>query len=111
MLGVSDALAAFRLTRLVTTDRIFDAPRERFIAAAYQRSGDGEAPDLISWRELALVDKDAPMAAKWITCNWCMGVWVGLAVALMSRCRFWPLIRDTLALAGAVGLLSERMEH
>jgi Protein of unknown function (DUF1360) len=55
------ALAVFRITRLITTDHIFDNPRNRLF--------DRFPPDR-SW------------FGYLFTCNWCMSIWVASLVTV-----------------------------
>jgi hypothetical protein len=79
------ALAAHRLTRLVTSDDLLDAPR----TAVVRRLG------------------ARPNLADAVRCDWCVGAWVSAAVVLAgSR---WPAARRLAAipaLSSVVGLLS-----
>lgn len=80
-------LATYRLTRLVTTDRILDAPRE-WIVARYDRLG-----------YLA-------------TCDWCSSVW--LAPWLVGPAVLWPdnrallVVLGSLAASGVTGFLATK---
>ena len=78
----TDALAAYRLTRLVTRDWITDGIRSRARAAL----GDG--------------------TADFLACPWCVGVWVAAAVtaarALLPEAWQWPA--RGLSAAAIVGL-------
>jgi drug/metabolite transporter (DMT)-like permease len=53
------ALAVARITRLVTDDKIFDKPRNKILAAA----------------------PDDSKTAYFVTCAWCVSIWVAAAVA------------------------------
>lgn len=59
LLAVVAALAAYRATRLVTTDRVFDRAREAVIRR---------------W----------PSVGYGVTCDWCVSVWVGGGVAVAA---------------------------
>lgn len=81
------ALAAFRITRLATTD---DFPP---IELARTR--------IIEW-----AGKDSSLA-KLVACPWCSGWWISLAVVAVSL--RYPAARKALlvpAVSGAVGLLA-----
>jgi hypothetical protein len=84
------ALAGARITRLITTDRIFEAPR------------------------LWLINKLDPLSlsAYVITCSWCTGLWV--ACVTLSAAWHWrdsPWLQVPLcamALAEIIGLIASR---
>lgn len=88
------ALATARLTRMVTTDRIFLAPRVRLLRALVRRHGeDGLMPYLV-------------------TCDWCVSIYTGTSVA--AAWVAWGDTRAFLAVAAALafsyvaGYLAER---
>lgn len=78
-----DALAAFRLTRLVTRDTITAPLRARF--------------------------DPTTRAGELIRCSWCTGVYVAFGVVAARRLvpRQWAPIADALAVAAVVGLIAE----
>jgi hypothetical protein len=78
---VVDALAAYRLTRLVTQDRITQPLRDRL---------DGLPGELVR-------------------CSWCVGIYAAFGVVAARRLvpRGWAPIGDALAVAAVVGLISE----
>lgn len=81
------ALASFRVTRLVTTDTIADRPRRAVQA----------------W---ALTNRHAKLE-QLVSCSYCAGFWVTLAVVLFARCgKFGRLAVEAFAVAGAQSLLS-----
>lgn len=82
---VVDALAAYRLTRLVVEDTITVRPREALIAR-----GPGWAGDML-------------------TCPWCVGWWVSVGVvgARIAAPRAWRPVARALALSAIVGLIAE----
>jgi len=83
-----DALAAFRLTRLVAEDVILDEPRDALAARI------GEAH---------------PRLSEALYCPWCVGVWLSLGVVVLRRAvpRAWPLLARALALSAVAGLLAD----
>lgn len=105
-----DALAAYRLTRLVTADTITEPLRERIYRLADDRerfvfSDPGETagtpitePAPTGWRYLAEV----------VSCRWCAGVWVagGVVAARRVTPRAWQPLSDVLALSAAAALLA-----
>lgn len=82
-----DALAAFRLTRLVTADTLTERPRDALTARS-------------------------DFAANLLGCPWCSGFWAAVGVVAAARLvpRQWAPVRDALAFAAVVGLLSEIAE-
>ena len=80
------ALAAFRVTRLVTTDELLHRPRQ-WVAARSTTLG------------------------YWITCPWCVGFW--LCLGLLAAVRWWPTPTAyacvVLSWSAVVGVMSERL--
>ena len=104
-----DALAAYRLTRLVTADTITEPPRDQLVKWAYGHAGvaDRKHPD-VSWSELAMADDEAPKLATLVTCRWCTGVYVAIGVTVARRVapRWWAPVADMLATASAAALVA-----
>ena len=77
-----DALATYRLTRLVVVDTITEPLRERV--------------------------PEGTFVGRLIDCPWCVGVWVGMGVALARHAfpRQWEPVARGLALASAAALLT-----
>lgn len=92
--AVVDALAAYRLTRLVTVDELppVRAVREKIIERSERKNG-----------HLAYL----------VTCPYCSGVWVGLGVTAVRRIarRQWGAVGYGLALAAAASFLAQVDEH
>jgi hypothetical protein len=86
-----DSLAAYRLVRLVTTDSIFDRPRDAAMAALSERH---------------------PMLVELLGCEWCVGVWVSAAVvaADVAAPRAWRPVGRALAVSTLVGLIASRAD-
>lgn len=61
-------LAVFRITRLLVEDRLLDSPRNKIIFYAWKNSG--LKPE--EWK-----NENEPLLAYFITCPWCMSIWVG----------------------------------
>jgi hypothetical protein len=113
-----DALAAFRLTRLVTADTILDQPRARIVRRAYERQ-DWPSPAAWSehqqnvaaaggWSDYAQDDLVAPKLATLVTCRWCAGVWVSFGVVAARRLvpRAWQPVAEALAFSAGAALLA-----
>ena len=81
---VVDALAAYRLTRLVTEDRITAPLRDRVPAG---------------W------------ASELVGCSWCVGVWAAAGVVAARRLapRAWTPVAEVLAVAAVVGITAETL--
>lgn len=81
------AFAVFRLTRLVTTDLIFNSVRAK-IWKKYPPGGDG--------------------IGYLISCNWCTSLWISTPVFVMYK--IWPtptlFVCGILAVAAGAGILS-----
>jgi hypothetical protein len=106
-----EALAAHRLTRLVTADTITEPVRARIIEGAYRRArrhGEvAEQADAYGWDQVAHQDPDVPKLAELITCRWCAGMWVCLGIVFLGRrSRWWPPLANALALSSAAALLA-----
>lgn len=106
-----DALAAYRLTRLITVDDILHEPREAIVEAAYvaagQHSARRAAAEATTWAETAIADEhDAPKLATLVTCRWCCGVWCALAVVVLRRFGWWRPVRDVLAVGACAALIA-----
>jgi hypothetical protein len=86
---VVDALAVYRLTRLIVEDEVTRPPRMRLLQW-FGRFEDGHR-----WIYLA-------------TCYWCVGWWCAFAVVAARKMfpRAWPLIARALAFSTTVGVLS-----
>lgn len=84
------ALASFRVTRLVTSDTIADAPRHAVERWAYS------VPPPSARREIATL----------VSCNYCAGWWVTLLVLAGWRFRLTRPLVEAFAVAGAQALLS-----
>lgn len=108
-----DALAAYRLTRLVTRDHLTKEARAVLVATAYEaaevvpRGTDRWQAD--DWLEHVEHDPRPPLLAKLITCSWCAGVYVAGSVVAARAVggRPWDLAARVLATAAVVGLLAE----
>ena len=84
----TDAAAAYRLTRLVTTDTITEPMRD-WVA---NRAPNGRVDTLVN-------------------CPWCTGVWVGFAVQVARTVapRAWSPVARALALAAIAGVAGARL--
>ena len=104
-----DVLAAYRLTRLVTTDTISDPVRDEVLERIY-RAGYWKdmAPPLQGWSELARADEEPPRLAELLTCWWCAGWWVSALVVAARRLvpGWWGPVASALATSTLVGMLS-----
>lgn len=105
---VEDALAAYRLTRLVTTDVVTTPVRDAVIRWAYRDHP--PAGWALTPTERVALDDDPPPVAKLVTCSWCAGVWVGAGVVVAAAVapRTWRHARRALACAAVAGWLSAR---
>lgn len=85
----TDALACYRLTKLVLDDRITQPLRERWFAR--------HPPESTALGYLA-------------TCPWCLSLWAGLGIVGARRLapRAWSPLADVLAMSAVTGLLAER---
>lgn len=85
------ALAAYRLTHLVTTDAIADGFRSKV------------------WSKYPPMTKIGYL----ITCNWCTGFWVSLllVIGFLILPQVTLVVSLVMALSGVVGLLSAWIER
>lgn len=121
-----DALAAYRLTKLVTDDTITAVPRAKIIESAYRSQARAEGVTLSTridtacrgrlsdmrpsdWDDLAISEaEDAPKLATLITCRWCAGFYCSLFVVAARRFapRAWPVAARALALSAGSALIA-----
>lgn len=88
---IVDALAVYRLTRLVTADGITEDFRARIDSWAHT----ADAP---AWRD---------KAAELVECRWCTSMWWALGLVLIvRRTSWWPTIADALALSAVSTLVA-----
>jgi hypothetical protein len=106
-----DALATYRLTRLVTADVISEPFRRSVVGRALGRRPDDAA--LLAGTAQEVVDSldDPPKSARLITCRWCAGMWIagGVVAARRLAPRGWDPVSRALALSG-VAVLVSRLE-
>lgn len=90
-MNLTDALACFRLTRLITTDKLTDPWRQRI------------------W-DRHPVDHGLGFA---LSCDWCTSIYV--AVGILTARRFapstWKLAADGLAMSAITGLLARYVDN
>lgn len=107
---IVDALAVYRLTRLVVSDDITETPRRLVVFGAYGASGRamGYLGEDATAQEQVASDAKPPMLAKLVTCPWCASIWIGFGVVLMRRLvpRVWRPVADALAMSAVAGFLS-----
>lgn len=109
-----DALAAYRLTRLVTADTITEPLRARIVIDAFVKAGldvpAGEnAEGIVEVSQaLGLPAQLVPKLATLVTCRWCAGVWVaaGVVVAATVAPRPWRWVARALAVSAAAALIA-----
>lgn len=99
------ALAVARVTRIVTSDRITEGPRERLAAALWRRFKPVVPPD--DW-DVA----EPPLAVYLLRCPWCVSIYVGAAAAPIAY--FWGALPVflipalALAFSHVTGLLAQK---
>jgi hypothetical protein len=112
---ITDALAVFRATRLVTSDDITAGLRDRWIEAAYVGAGrhglakrDLPHPHEGKWADYALRDPDVPKLATLVVCRWCSGVYVSIGAVLLRRFapKVWKPLSRLGALSAAAALIA-----
>jgi hypothetical protein len=96
-----DALACYRLTRLVVTDYLTEPLRERLR---------GRVP--LSDRQLTgdrIVVAKRPKVAEFLSCPWCVSFWTAIGVVLMqsllpTACLY---VTAVLAFSAVAGIIAE----
>lgn len=120
-----NALAAYRLTRLWVADMLPPLPRVREAVETWAHQGwdfkgrDGVArgeepngaddPEYQRWR----IYGGTPPLAYLVTCAWCSGYWISLAVFLLATLfpvTVWAFVAVPLAFSAVVGLLHQATE-
>jgi hypothetical protein len=83
-----DALATYRITRLLVTDGICDRPREAVLAR--------------------LREREHTKLVELVECPWCTGFWVAGAVVVARRAapRPWGLVAEILSYSAAAGIFA-----
>jgi Protein of unknown function (DUF1360). len=83
-----DALATYRLTRLLQQDTL---------------------PPLLAIRDRLMARYGASPWSELLNCPWCLSVWLGAVVAVLRRVcpRLWGLAAHALAASAVTGLLSQ----
>ncbi len=123
-----DALATYRLTKLVVDDQITAEWRDAVIRWAYLRERPDRWPkcrgDVGDWAEQHMdngpgswvsvveTDCDPPKLAYLVTCPHCSSIWLAFGVVLARRLfpRWWAGVGEALALSAVAGLVSEAVE-
>lgn len=107
-----DAISAYRITRLVTADKLFVNLRDDIIRHAYKAADKPfNATQIIApgdWAVLAEADPDAPKLATLITCRYCTSVYVaaGIMLARALAPRAWDPMARMLTVASAGVLIA-----
>jgi len=113
---IVDVLAAARLSRLVTADKISQPLRRALIRWSYREDREAVfgadrarmAGDCGAHDALVAFDDCPPWLAKLVTCPWCFGLWASFGVVALrglSPCTARPVLR-ALALSEAAGILA-----
>lgn len=122
-----DALAAYRLARLVTKDVITEDLRDAVVRGTYSNADDEghpmevryaaharqpKTPSGASWSEYAEHDGGAPKVATLVTCYWCAGMWISFGVIAARRWApgLWDPLARVLA-TSAVAALTAGLER
>lgn len=117
-----DALAVYRLTRLIVADTILDTPRawlfrrwpgtETIFLGSEVDIGDGAHWIVDTNRQLVAVNDDEFIAlqpswfGRWLECAWCVSVWVApVVVAARLWLPGWEWISLALAYAAVAGIV------
>lgn len=114
---VVDALATYRLTRLVTEDTITERARGEIVAMAYGYDDREErgweatgqpVSEYVAEHRMEAGPLAVPKLADLITCRWCAGMWVALGVMVARRVapRAWAPLAKALAFSSAAALVA-----
>lgn len=115
-----DALACYRLTRLITKDTI-TAPARGAVAeyayATHPTAPNRPDPDavrdwsLTTWAKYAADDERAPLLAELITCTWCTSIWVGFGVVAARTLapRAWNKLATAFAMSAVASLVQTQI--
>jgi len=99
---ILDALAVFRLTRLVVLDAIADPIRRRLLG-----SRPGTTRTLSGERVLVVA---RPRLAEFLACPWCVSIWAAVAIVALQAFAATACVYVTavLAFSAVAGLLADR---
>jgi hypothetical protein len=86
---ILSALATYRLTILATRDRITEPIRSRL---SFGRTGKAIRPRV----------------EYFVTCPWCVSMWIAAAVVAMATWHWWIYPASALAFSAVAGFLAER---
>lgn len=91
---LTDGLAVYRLTRLVTTDLITQPARDAIAALSTKPT------DVQPWAFLRDLTK----------CDWCTSMWIAFGAVAARRYvpRAWGPVAEALACSTVAGLIAER---
>ncbi|QOR55430.1 MAG: hypothetical protein SHS37scaffold145_81 [Phage 71_18] len=111
---LTDCLAAYRLTRLVTADTITEAPRRAVVELAYDLAqldppGPRDSEPISDWvADQRARGLEVPKLADLVTCRWCTGMWVagGVGIARLVAPRAWSWWSRMLAVASGAALIA-----
>jgi hypothetical protein len=115
---IVNVLAAYRLTRLWVADMLPPLPRMRDAVESWAHArwagrdltGDPREPEAYRvWR----IYGGTPPLAYLVTCAWCSGYWISLAVFLAASLiptTVWAFLAVPLAFSAVVGLLHQATE-
>lgn len=95
------ALAGFRWWRLLAEDTIFDGPRHLLVGLPWHYKDGDPIPQDYHYD-----------LAKFLTCPWCLGFWIALALwGMWELTPFWTEVFSIpMALSAALGLIRVRLD-
>lgn len=101
LLLILNALAVFRITRLVTADTILEGVRDLLTGPRYAGGRDRSG-----FRQIVL--KRARLA-EWITCPWCVSPYAAVLVVTAQSLipTVWFYVACVLAFSAVSGILAE----
>ena len=113
--SVVTALAVYRLTILVTADKLTARWREAVVLRLQERRHGPRPPasdslDRMGWQSAVATDPH-PLAYL-VQCPWCVSVWIGAALTggtiLWGHSTAWLAVMLTLAFAAVAAILAVR---
>lgn len=96
-----DALACYRLTRLVVADSLTE-PARRWLIGSVPTSD-----HMLDGSRISVAAR--PRLAEFLSCPWCVSFWTAIGVVLMQSWipSAWLYVSAVLAFSALAGLLSE----
>ncbi len=112
---IINALATYRLTKLVNEDVLTSGLRERFIRRQFRKAGryhevEWDVPER-DVGSLPPTEEPAPKLAYLVTCPWCVSPYVATGVVLAATFapKQWKKAARVAAFSAVAGILSTKL--